>query len=117
MLRETGDGRPAGAVEGRQKRPLAHHRQPCVLMVQRRQQVCRRAVSISARYSNGALRTAKACLDPAAASTHSTFIMYAATAQLWWPGDMLLSLKKKEWTWAAAEHTAQSMKRQDRPST
>ena len=56
LLREARDGRAAGAVQGGQERPLAQHRQPRVLVVQRRQDVQGGAVALSAGYADRALR-------------------------------------------------------------
>ena len=57
-LRQTGDGRSAGAVQGGQEGPLAHDRQPCVLMVQGCQQIACCTVPVPACYSYGALHSA-----------------------------------------------------------
>ena len=58
-LRQARDRRAAGAVQRRQERALAHHRQARVLVVQRAQQLARRAVILAARDADRALLAQK----------------------------------------------------------
>jgi hypothetical protein len=52
----AGDGGAAAAVQRRQERALADDREPRVLVVQRRQELRRRVVALSARDADGALQ-------------------------------------------------------------
>ena len=55
-LRQAGDRRAAGAVQRLEKRALTHHREPRVLVVQRREQLARGRIVLAARNTDRALR-------------------------------------------------------------